>query len=235
MTNRQTPPSLKHHSLATRLPASCLRALAFVFAATCSQHAAAQLPLVQPAALGLDGYHLQRIDALVAEEIAAENLPGCVVAIGRRGAIGWLHAYGHRQLKPTKEKMTLDTVFDLASLTKPIATATSIMILVERGKVRLRDPVATYIPEFAQNGKDDITVEHLLTHVYGLRPDLPLEEVFEGAATAIARAPTDSPQVTSAGVSPMTTICSPSGDSPITPAARSAATPGNSLRAAASE
>lgn len=170
-----------------RLPANCLRALAIVFAATCSQYATAQLPLVQPAALGLDGNHLQRIDALVAEEIVAENLPGCVVLIGRQGSIAFAKAYGHRQLKPTKEKMTLDTVFDLASLTKPIATATSIMILVERGKVRLRDPVATYIPEFAQHDKDAITVEHLLTHQGGLVPDNPLEDYQDGPTEAWKR------------------------------------------------
>src|SRR5690349_18526256 len=110
---------------------------------------AADVPVAPPEQLGLDAQQLQRIDALVAQEIDAGNLPGCVVAIGRTGGIGMLKAYGQRQIEPEREEMTVDTVFDMASLTKPIATATSIMILVERGEVRLRNPVAEYIPEFA--------------------------------------------------------------------------------------
>ncbi len=146
-----------------------------------------QLPIRSPEAVGFDSRHLDRIDQLVADEIEKGNLPGCVVMIGRQGAIGFAKAYGHRQLEPTEEKMTLDTVFDMASLTKPVATATSIMLLVERGKVRLRDPVATYIPEFAQQGKDGITVEHLLTHQGGLIPDNPLGDYRHGTEEAWKR------------------------------------------------
>jgi len=181
MTIRQFPRPLKTHPFSSRLPASWLRGLAIVLVAICARHAPAQLPLVEPAALGLDGNHLQRIDALVAEEIAAENLPGCVVAIGRRGAIGWLRAYGHRQLEPTAEPMNTDTIFDMASITKPVATATSIMLLVERGQVRLRDPVSRFIPEFGQNGKEKITIEQLLTHQGGLVPDNSLKDYQHGS------------------------------------------------------
>ena len=92
-----------------------------------------------------------------------------------------LKAYGRRQIEPDDEAMTVDTVFDMASLTKPIATATSIMMLVERGEVRLRNPVAEYIPEFGQNGKDDITVEDLLVHRGGLIPDNSLKDYQDGA------------------------------------------------------
>ena len=93
--------------------------------------------------------------------------------------------------------MTLDTVFDVASLTKVIVTSTAVMQLVERGKVRLNDPVAKYLPEFAQNGKQDITVRQLLTHYSGLEPDLDLKTVWKGKETAyrmaFAEAPVDPP------------------------------------------
>ena len=113
----------------------------------------AEVPIVPAASLGLNQQQLDRIDALVNAEIEAKRLPGCVVAVGRTGGIGFLKAYGNRRIKPSEEPMTVDTLFDMASLTKPIATATSVMILVERGEVRLRNPIAEYIPEFGQNGK----------------------------------------------------------------------------------
>ncbi len=90
--------------------------------------------------------------------------------------------------------MTLDTVFDLASLTKVIVTTTAVMQLVERGKVRLNDPVAKYLPEFAQNGKEDITVRQLLTHYSGLQPDLDLKTPWEGKETAYRMAFAETPQ-----------------------------------------
>ncbi len=144
----------------------------------------APLPQSDPLAVGLDGTILEQIEGLVASEIQQEKLPGCVVMIGRQGTVAFARAFGHRQLQPTPELMTVDTVFDMASLTKPVATATSIMILVERGQLRLRDPVANTIPEFAQNGKDKITVEHLLTHQGGLIPDNPLADYKQGSKEA---------------------------------------------------
>ena len=81
--------------------------------------------------------------------------------------------------------MTLDTIFDLASLTKVVATTTSVMMLVEQGRIRLNDRVAAYIPGFERYGKGDITVRHLLTHVSGLRPDVDLAEPWMGYETAI--------------------------------------------------
>ncbi len=89
--------------------------------------------------------------------------------VGHDGAVVYRKAYGSRALEPQREPMTLDTVFDLASLTKVVATTTAVMQLVEQGKVRMNDTVAKYLPEFAQNGKEDITVRQLLTHYSGLR------------------------------------------------------------------
>ncbi len=87
-----------------------------------------------------------------------------MLIVGHNGAVIYRKAYGSRALEPKRELMTVETVFDLASLTKVIATTTAVMQLVERGKVRMNDPVAKYLPEFAQNGKEDITVRQLLTH-----------------------------------------------------------------------
>ena len=142
----------------------------------------------------LDRARLARIDTLVEAALRDGRLPGAVVVVGHAGEIVYERAFGARAVDGPREVMTPDTIFDLASLTKVVATTTSVMILVEEGRLRLRDRVATYLPEFASHGKDRITVEHLLTHVSGLRPDLPLEEVFEGAATAIARAADEVPE-----------------------------------------
>src|SRR5262245_12536844 len=89
--------------------------------------------------------------------------------------------------------MTEDTIFDLASLTKVVATTTSVMQLIERGRIRLADPVTQFIPEFAKHGKERITVRHLLTHTSGLRPDLPLEAQLNGTDEAIRRASDETP------------------------------------------
>src|SRR5262249_33633703 len=94
-------------------------------------------------------------------------------------------AYGNRALEPEPEPMTVDTIFDLASLTKVVATATSMMILVERGLVRLGDPVSRYIPEFAEMGKKNITVEQLLTHRSGLMPDNDIKDYEQGPEAAM--------------------------------------------------
>jgi len=116
-----------------------------------------------------------------------------VLIVGHHGQVIYRKAYGSRALEPRREAMTLDTVFDLASLTKVIATTTAVMQLVEQGKVRLNDPVAKYLPEFAQNGKDDITVRQLLVHFSGLEPDLDLKATWEGKQTAYGMAFADAP------------------------------------------
>lgn len=127
------------------------------------------------------------MDALIAADIANKRLPGAVVLVGRKGQVVWRKAYGERALEPARETMTIDTIFDLASLTKVIATATSIMILVERGKLRLTDPVSLYIPELKGEGRDRITIEQLLTHVSGYAPDFDLKERWTGHDEAIKR------------------------------------------------
>ena len=147
----------------------------------------ADLPAVDPESVGMDSKHLARIDDLVAEGLADKKMPGCVVCIGRQGKIVFLKAYGNRQLEPTPLPMTTDTVFDMASITKPVATATSIMILIERGKLKLSDKVASIIPEFAANDKDVITVRDLLIHQSGLIADNPLGDYEQGPAEAMKK------------------------------------------------
>jgi len=164
----------------------------------CASHAWAAapcpaLPRVAPATVGLSAGQLDRIEPLIGPEIESGQFPGCVVLVGRfdpmkqQGAIAYLKAFGQRQLEPSLERMTTDTLFDMASLTKPLATATSIMILVERGIVRLRDPVAQHIPEFAQHGKAAVTIEQLLTHQGGLLPDNRLADYQDGPSKAWER------------------------------------------------
>ena len=149
--------------------------------------AAADLPRLDPAAAGFDSVRLGAIDDLIEEALAAGKMPGCVVCIGRRDGIAMLKAYGRRAVQPADEPITVDTVFDLASLTKPVATATAIMHLVESGKLRLSDPIATHIPEFAANGKEKLTVHDLLTHQSGLIADNPIEDYADGPAKALER------------------------------------------------
>jgi uncharacterized protein YbbC (DUF1343 family)/CubicO group peptidase (beta-lactamase class C family) len=143
------------------------------------------LSTVAPNAVGLSPAHLTHIDQIVEAEIARKQLPGAVVLVGRQGKIVWRRAYGLRALEPQAESMTTDTIFDLASLTKVVATATSVLILAERGLIRLGDPVERYIPEFAQNGKKNITVEQLLTHRSGLIPDNDIKDYEQGPEKAI--------------------------------------------------
>ena len=130
---------------------------------------------------------LQAIDDEVNREIGQHHLPGAVVLVARNGGVVWRKAYGSRVLEPAREAMTADTVFDLASLTKVVATATSIMILVERGKVRLSDPLSSYIPEIKGNGRERITLELLLTHRAGYAPDFDLRDRWTGYDEAIKR------------------------------------------------
>ncbi|HYE76150.1 MAG TPA: serine hydrolase domain-containing protein, partial [Blastocatellia bacterium] len=142
------------------------------------------LPNATPASVGMSSTQLGYIDEAVEAEIAKKQLPGAVVLVGRQGKVVWRRAYGNRALEPKVEATTPDTVFDVASLTKVVATATSVMILVERGKVRLGDTVSRYIPEFAEMGKKNITVEQLLTHRSGLIADNPIEDYQQGVEKA---------------------------------------------------
>ena len=133
------------------------------------------------------------VDSIVQEAIHAGQIPGAVVLVWHNGQVLYRKAFGYRALEPRRELMTVDTVFDLASLTKVVATTTAVMQLVEKGEVRLNDPVAKYIPEFAQNGKEDITVRGLLTHYSGLQPDLDLTHPWQGRDTAFSMAFAEKP------------------------------------------
>src|SRR6516162_4181426 len=123
---------------------------------------------------------LAAIAPAVEQAIGEGKAPGAVVLVGHQGQIVYLRAFGHRALVPQTLPMTADTLFDLASLTKVVATTTAVMQLVEQGKIRLNDPVAKYIPAFAQNGKADIAIRDLLTHYSGLPPDLDLSHPWTG-------------------------------------------------------
>ena len=127
---------------------------------------------------------LGAVDSIIGQAIADGNVPGAVLVVGHNGSVIYRKAYGNRALEPHREPMTLETIFDLASLTKVVATTTAVMQLVEQGKVRLNDPLAKYLPDFAQNGKEDITIRQLLTHYSGLAPDLDLTTPWEGKNTA---------------------------------------------------
>jgi serine-type D-Ala-D-Ala carboxypeptidase len=103
-------------------------------------------------------------------------MAGAVVVVASKDTVLYAEAFGQRQIEPVPEAMTLDTVFDLASLTKPIAIATSTMILVDRGMLDVSNPVQVYLLEFGANGKDKVTVEQLLVHTSGLIPDNALSD-----------------------------------------------------------
>jgi CubicO group peptidase (beta-lactamase class C family) len=108
------------------------------------------------------------IDNVVEEEIEKGNFPGAVVLIGTPDDILYWKAFGNEVIEPYQEPMGTNTVFDMASLTKPVATATSIMILIDRNAIDLDDYVGKYLPDFASNGKQQVQIKHLLTHTSGL-------------------------------------------------------------------
>ena len=108
------------------------------------------------------------IGRVVESHIGLGNLPGAVVLIGHQDSIIFERAFGNRSVEPELEAMTTDTVFDLASLTKVVATAPSIMLLVQKGLLNLDEPVSKYLPAFGQSGKKNVTVRQLLVHYSGL-------------------------------------------------------------------
>ena len=135
----------------------CCR-LAVIFLLASSTIACAELPSADPASLGFDADRLKRIDGAIDRAIERKQVPGAVVLVGRRGAIAYARAAGRRVVGPAPEAMTRDTVFDMASLTKPVATATSVMILIEEGKVRLTDRlgrVSARVRQSRQGGDHD--------------------------------------------------------------------------------
>ncbi len=129
---------------------------------------------------------LAAIDDAISQAITDAKAPGAVFHLEHAGTV-YRKAYGCRAILPALEPMTEDTIFDAASLTKVVATATAVMKLVEDDKLDLDAPVARWLPDFASHGKEGITVRHLLTHSSGLRPGIS-NQGLQGSAAAIGRA-----------------------------------------------
>lgn len=159
---------------------------AVVFCAPLFSQTTAQAPAQAPFRGAAD------LDAVVSQAIREDKIPGAVLLVGHKGRVVYRKAYGSRALVPVKEAMTVDTVFDIASLSKIVATTSAMMKLFEQGKVRMSDPVTTYLPEF-QGGESAVTVRDLMTHFSGLRPDLDLEPGWSGYDSGIRKALADKP------------------------------------------
>ncbi len=146
---------------------------------------AQSLPISTPEKMGLSSSRLAVARSVIDDAIAKKQIPGAVLLVTRKGHVVFREAFGKSQLVPDEKKMTPDLIFDMASVTKPVATATSIMILVERGKIRLWDKVKDYIPQFSayvdENGAEgpDARLWHLLTHTSGLPPYTNAQKVEE--------------------------------------------------------
>jgi CubicO group peptidase (beta-lactamase class C family) len=166
--------------------------LSLIWFAIASFTSAASAADSAPASVDPD--RLARIDAVVQAALERKELPGAVILIVHRNEVVFRKAYGRRALKPDPVEMTPDTVFDVASLTKPVATATSIMILLEQGKLSLSDRVSKHWPAFGEKGKDKITVEQLLLHTSGLVTDNDVADYMDGKDKAIERIAALTPQ-----------------------------------------
>ncbi|HXO37584.1 MAG TPA: exo-beta-N-acetylmuramidase NamZ domain-containing protein [Candidatus Acidoferrum sp.] len=138
----------------------------------------------KPATETKEKANFSAIDLLVQEQVNDQAITGAVLLVGHGGRIVHQKAFGLRATSPRTEAMTLDTIFDLASLTKVVATTPSVMRLIQYGQIRLDEPVAHYIPDFGTNGKDAVTVRQLLTHYSGLRPDVDLNPPWVGRDAA---------------------------------------------------
>jgi CubicO group peptidase (beta-lactamase class C family) len=141
-----------------------------------------------PEEVGMSSARLARLDEVIQRAVLEGETPGAVALVARKGKIVYRKAFGYKSLVPRKESVSIDTIFDVASMTKILATAPAVMLLVEEGKISLTDPVSAYLPGFARNGKGGVTVLQLLTHFSGLRPDLDLDEPWDGYETGIERA-----------------------------------------------
>ena len=144
---------------------------------------AQSLQRVAPEQVGMDSRKLMYADEAIEEAIANKEIPGAVLAVVRNGKMAYLKAYGNKRIYPNTEPMTINTIFDMASCSKSMSTAICTMILAERGKIRLLDPVSRYIPGFkdweSKDGKDKkvIRITDLLTHSSGLPPYAPAAEL----------------------------------------------------------
>ena len=155
-----------------------------------TQAAMAQfLQRVAPEQVGMSSRHLMYADQAINKAIAEKEIPGAVLAVVRHGKMAYLKAYGHRSLVPDEEPMTTSTVFDMASCSKSMSTAVCTMMLVERGLIRLLDPVSLYIPDFrpwqSEDGKRTkaIRIQDLLTHTSGLPAYAPVAKIQQAAGS----------------------------------------------------
>ena len=168
---------MKHFYLHSLRCAFVLAGLLFGFAMS-----AQNIEKTTPEAVGLDAHRLQHADACIDKAIREGRTPGAVLAVVRHGKIGYLKAYGQRQTLPSPLPMTENTIFDMASCTKSMATTMAVMQLLEQGKLRLNDPVQLYLPHF-QNWKEGqgdsvvIRIVHLLTHTSGLPAYAPVADL----------------------------------------------------------
>ncbi|MFQ6038733.1 MAG: serine hydrolase domain-containing protein, partial [Candidatus Aminicenantales bacterium] len=141
------------------------------------------LPFASPESVGMSSKRLELLDAAVESGIQRGDFPGAVVLVARKGRCVWRKSYGDSQTVPEKIPMEVSMIFDVASITKPVATATSLMILLEQGRIRLWDRVRDYVPEFTSckgpetQPVDEARIWHLLTHTSGLPPYADPEEV----------------------------------------------------------
>jgi uncharacterized protein YbbC (DUF1343 family)/CubicO group peptidase (beta-lactamase class C family) len=161
-------------------PIRLFRKLLPVFALTCAAAFAQDFPGAAEA------------DSAISQAIREGKLPGAVLLVGHNGQIVYRKAYGDRAILPAREPMTADTIFDIASLTKIVATTSAVMKLYDEGRFSPDDRVTKYLPEF-QGGRSAITIRDLMTHYSGLRPDLDLDPPWSGYETGIHRALIDKP------------------------------------------
>ncbi len=135
-----------------------------------------------------------RVETLFRTAIQDNKMPGAVAAIGHQGQVVWQGVFGQRTQTPAIEPMTWNTIFDMASMTKVLITAPAIMQFYERGLIALDKPAYAYLPAFAANGKQDITIRQLLTHYSGLPPDLDLSFDWQGKQNAVQMVMNTHPQ-----------------------------------------
>jgi uncharacterized protein YbbC (DUF1343 family)/CubicO group peptidase (beta-lactamase class C family) len=163
-------------------------AVLLLLAIPCANPAAEKpLPLAAPETLGVSSEQLARIDEAVRQAFARGDMPGAVVVVVHRGRVIFRKAYGLSSQQPVQTPMMPEVVFDLASLTKPIATGTAVMLLVEQGKLRLTDRLAQHLPAFRRKETEGITLTQLMLHTSGFIADNPLEDYRMGRAEAWKR------------------------------------------------
>jgi uncharacterized protein YbbC (DUF1343 family)/CubicO group peptidase (beta-lactamase class C family) len=143
--------------------------------------------LQQPLAVTFELPVLAQMEQAIAQSIASGSIPGGVLWLERNG-VHFESTSGYSALDPQPQVMTRDTIFDIASLTKVVATTPAVMKLIEQGKIQLSDTAKKFIPEFDGNGKENITIRQLLTHTSGLRPDISTRPAWSGYNTAIKMA-----------------------------------------------